>query len=124
MAGVKLASSGPLSTFLPHVYLIVWEFEILAGAEAEFERVYGPGGSWARLFGQADGFLGTELLKDAEKRGRYVTVDRWQTAEDYLRFVSRFSSAYQELDRRCAALTSRESLLGRFNVAGAGLPPA
>ena len=31
-------------------YSYVWEFEVRPGCEAEFERHYGPDGSWVELF--------------------------------------------------------------------------
>jgi len=47
----------------------------------EFELRYGPRGAWAVLFGRAQGFLGTQLLRDEATPGRCLTIDRWQSAE-------------------------------------------
>jgi len=51
------------------MHVIVWEFRVKSGHEGEFERIYGPGGDWARLFGRADGFLGIELLRESSGEG-------------------------------------------------------
>ncbi|MEX2210570.1 MAG: antibiotic biosynthesis monooxygenase [Gaiellaceae bacterium] len=64
---------------------IVFTYE--ARDPAEFERVYGPEGDWARFFRGGSGYIGTELLRDAELAGRYLVVDRWESVEDYNAFV-------------------------------------
>ena|SRR5687768_6951756 len=96
------------------MHAIVWEFWARTGREAEFERVYGPEGAWARLFARGEGFLGTELLRDVEARGHYLTIDRWTSFADFAAFRQRWAEEYQALDRRCAALRAREAPLGSF----------
>jgi heme-degrading monooxygenase HmoA len=58
-------------------YVYVWRFLVRSGSEADFVAAYGPDGEWARLFRQADGFLGSELLRDRADPRRFLTVDRW-----------------------------------------------
>jgi heme-degrading monooxygenase HmoA len=58
-------------------YATLWEFTVAAARQAEFEAHYGPDGTWARLFSRADGYLGTELLRDRADPLRYLTIDRW-----------------------------------------------
>jgi len=55
---------------------------------AGFERVYGPNGDWAQLFADASGYIGTELLRDVETPGRYLVIDRWDSADAYNAFAS------------------------------------
>ena len=55
---------------------------------AEFERVYAPDGEWSQFFAGARGYIGTELLRDVETPGRYLVVDRWETAEAYNAFAA------------------------------------
>lgn len=92
----------------------VWEFRVRPEAVAEFERHYGPQGSWAQLFRQAPGYLETLLLRDAEEPLRYLTIDRWRSAADYRGFRARFAREYAALDARCEALTTGEAALGAF----------
>jgi heme-degrading monooxygenase HmoA len=94
------------------MYLIIWEFWVKEGHEAEFEQVYGPDGAWVQLFRQGTGYLGTELLRDVEQPRRYLTLDRWRSRTDYEAFQDRWAEAYKELDGRCEGLTEHESLLG------------
>jgi len=95
---------------------IVWEFRIRPGAEAAFEAAYGPRGAWAELFAGGEGYLGTELLRDARSPGRYLTVDRWASAADHARFREAHAGEYARLDERLAALTEAELELGSFLV--------
>ena len=67
-------------------YVCLWEFRVKGERVGEFERAYGPEGDWVRLFRRADGYLGTELLRDAGEPGRFITVDRWRSRKDYESF--------------------------------------
>jgi heme-degrading monooxygenase HmoA len=96
--------------------VILWEFEVRAGSEAAFEAAYGPDGDWARLFGRAPGYLGTELLRAGEPR-RYLTIDRWETRDAFEKFRDAHRDDYEALDRRCEALTVRETPIGKFDCA-------
>jgi heme-degrading monooxygenase HmoA len=95
-------------------YMIAWEFRARTGAEADFERVYGPQGLWARLFEQGEGFVGTELNRDLKDPGRYLTLDFWISKDAYDRFRDQHRADYQTIDKQCEALTEREIELGRF----------
>lgn len=92
----------------------VWEFVVDEARRAEFEHHYGPRGTWAVLFSRATGYLGTQLLTDEATPGRYLTIDRWQSAEAYRAFRARYDAEYAALDRQCAALTRHERALGSF----------
>jgi quinol monooxygenase YgiN len=84
------------------------------GAETEFRLLYGPNGTWVRLFRQAPGYLETRLLQDLDQPGRFVTIDRWADQAAFAAFRRRFAREFEELDTRCAALTEHEAELGRF----------
>jgi heme-degrading monooxygenase HmoA len=94
----------------------VWRFRVKPGAIEAFERAYGPHGDWARLFAQAEGFIGTELLKQDAEPGLYLTIDRWQDAERFERAKARIAAEYAELDRRFEACTLEESWLGLYVI--------
>ncbi len=98
-------------------YLIVWEFVPHAASQVEFERQYGPRGEWARVFARSPGFLGTQLLRDAQDPSRYVTLDRWADRQAYEDFLRVHETEYRALDLRCESLTLRESPLGTFEEA-------
>ena len=96
------------------MYVVVWEFQVREGCEAEFERLYGPEGDWVRLFRNGEGFLETELLKDSVTPGRYLTVDRWASPAAYDAFRKAHSEQFHVIDQRGELLTMRETPLGAF----------
>jgi heme-degrading monooxygenase HmoA len=80
----------------------------------EFERVYGPEGDWARFFGGGAGYVGTELLREVESRGRYLVVDRWDSREAYNAFVEANRAEYVRRVDETAFLYEQELRLGTF----------
>jgi heme-degrading monooxygenase HmoA len=97
-------------------FVALWEFEVEPAQRAEFERAYGPQGGWVRLFRAAAGYLGSELLRDQARAGRYVTLDRWRSRADWQAFHDAHADAYARLDRECLALTRDERALGEFEA--------
>jgi len=95
-------------------YVYVWEFDVHADRVADFERHYGPDGSWARLFRRATGYVGTALLQDRQVANRYVTIDRWRSEAAYRAFRTTFSAEYARLDAECETLTTAERPLGEY----------
>ena len=73
---------------------LVFSYEV-RDAEA-FEQVYGPEGEWSQFFSAANGYIGTELLRDVEVPGRYLVVDRWESADAYNAFVDAHREEYME----------------------------
>ena len=73
---------------------LVFSYEVHEAAE--FERVYGPDGEWAEFFRQSRGFIGTELLRDVEAPGRYLVIDRWESADAYNAFAAERQDEYME----------------------------
>ena len=100
-------------------YSYLWEFLVDAARVVEFERHYGPEGTWVALFRRARGYLGTWLLRDPADPLRFVTLDRWESADAYTAFRANYAGEYAELDQRCEQLTRRESSLGEFHEIGA-----
>ena len=95
-------------------YVIVWEFLVRPGREAEFQEKYGPEGGWARFFRGSAGYVKTELVKDVSKGGRYLTLDYWQTEDEFSRFKQQNLAEYERLDKEFAGLTEQETRLGAF----------
>jgi len=96
------------------MHVIVWEFVPKADSETEFERTYGPAGDWSALFQRAQGFLGTELLRDQTRPNRYFTVDRWASEAAFRQFRVQFGEEYESLDHRCEILIEQEHRIGSF----------
>ena len=98
------------------MYWIVWSFDVKPEQTKAFERVYGPHGDWVQLFKRAPGFEGTELRRETDRAGHYLTIDRWLTRADYQRFQDTFRSEYEALDARCGRMTETESKVGDFET--------
>jgi heme-degrading monooxygenase HmoA len=92
------------------MYIVLWEYVVRSGHQAEFEKIYGASGDWVQLFQQADGYLGTDLVHDSPQH--YITIDHWISSQAYETFHKQYRAAYRALDARCQALTEREKLVG------------
>jgi heme-degrading monooxygenase HmoA len=96
-------------------YAYIWEYVVRPEEVSEFERAYGPEGSWAELFRRHPGYLRTELHRDLRRPARYVTIDYWQSREACRAFRREFARAFESLDKRCDLLTETETYLGEFS---------
>jgi heme-degrading monooxygenase HmoA len=96
------------------VYVRIFEFRVRRGQEKKFEEIYGPKGDWAQLFGKSSAFLRTELHRDMETRGRYVTIDTFTSQPAFTAFLEQFGKEYEALDRRCQELRASEENIGSF----------
>lgn len=95
--------------------MIVWRYEIEPQTRAEFEKEYGPRGSWAELFGRGDGYVRTELFRDCAEEAVYLTIDCWDSEEAFDAFRLDYADHYHALDRRFEQLTRTERRLGTFS---------
>jgi heme-degrading monooxygenase HmoA len=95
-------------------YVIVWEFRVGQAREAEFVQKYGPEGAWARFFRGSRGYIRTELVSDVAIDFRYLTLDYWQSEEEFKRFREQNLAEYERLDKEFEGLTESETRLGAF----------
>ncbi len=96
-------------------YSVIWEYFVPEANRAVFEQAYGGSGSWVDLFAEAEGFLGTWLLRDKEQQGRYLSHDRWTSRASYDLFKRRFAERYQALDHELDGLSTRENYIGAYD---------
>jgi heme-degrading monooxygenase HmoA len=92
-----------------------WLFRPAAGRESEFAAAYSGDGVWARLFGQAEGFVGTRLLAPGDAGGPWLTLDEWESRAAFDRFQETHGEAYRRLDEELAGLTADEQFVGAFD---------
>jgi quinol monooxygenase YgiN len=95
-------------------FTAVWEFQVKPEAVSAFESIYGPDGAWAQLFRQSPDYLGTELIRDLDRPGRYLTLDHWTSREALQSLKQNLHVEYAALDQQCESLTEREVFLGNF----------
>ena len=91
---------------------LVFSYEVRDAPE--FESTYGPDGEWAEFFKQGAGYIGTELLRDVELPGRYVVIDRWESAEAYNAFSAEHRDEYMRRVDETAFYYRQELRFGTF----------
>jgi heme-degrading monooxygenase HmoA len=95
-------------------HLRVWKFLPPEGREQEFARAYSGDGRWAELFSRGRGYLGTTLLRPTQLNGWWLTLDRWESAEDFEAFGDDFGEEYRALDAELEGLAGKEKFVGAF----------
>jgi heme-degrading monooxygenase HmoA len=93
---------------------IVWEFIVKDEAVSAFQRAYGPNGEWVALFRQHPGYEGTSLLQDTTTRGRFLTIDRWESEAQFEQMHQASQEDYSRLDVLFGELTISERKVGVF----------
>ena len=93
---------------------IIWRFRAKAKRVDEFRNVYGWKGRWAKLFGRSPEYQGTILLQDISDPLVFIVIDRWASADSFMRFQQLFRPDYEDLDQQCNELTDEEMLIGNF----------
>ena len=86
----------------------VWRYDVPTDVRAEFEREYGPDGSWARLFAASAGFVGTSLYVGVGSPTSYLTVDRFADDDAWQLFRAEHDTAYREVGVRLRHLTTAQ----------------
>jgi heme-degrading monooxygenase HmoA len=56
------------------------------------------------------------LLRSISEPLRYMTMDVWESREDYEQFLKSYAEAYRALDAACEGLTTSERHLSSFDV--------
>jgi len=96
------------------VIALVFSYEVHDAAA--FEQVYGSDGEWAGFFRRGRGYIGTELLRDVEAPGRYLVIDRWESADVYNAFVAEHREEYMERVDATRFLYDSELRFGTFET--------
>ena len=96
------------------MYVIIWKYQVKTDRTIEFEQIYHSNGVWVELFRKGSGYINTELLRDKMQPQKYITIDRWASAESHEAFRAQFKEEYELLDAQCGGLTEHETLLGKW----------
>ena len=91
------------------MFVTVWKFVVKPGSATEFERHYGPEGTWAALFRQSSGYVRTELFRGDDNA--YLTIDYWVNADAFRDFRDAHGADYERLDAQMESLTEREEAI-------------
>lgn len=99
-------------------FVVIWEFRVRPSKRRAFEKIYGPQGEWADVFRRDKEYIRTHLIRDRESRLHYLTLDVWASRKAYHRFKKENQTEYAAIDKRCAAMTTKEQLVGEFETVG------
>lgn len=97
-------------------FAYLWEYVVSESYLDKFQQVYGSQGDWVRLFSQADGYVKTELHRDANRPNRFLTIDYWASREARDRFRVQFAASFEALDKACETFTVEERFIGDFQL--------
>lgn len=95
---------------------LVWQFDVKAGREAEFERFFGADGPWHGLGRRSRSFLGSSFLHDAVLPTRYLVVEYWSEMVVYEKHQEDFSDEIRELEQERDRLLAAAVPLGIFTA--------
>jgi hypothetical protein len=87
------------------VIAVVWQFDVRAGKNDEFEALYGADGDWTKLSRRSRSFL-----------ARYLVVEYWSEMVIYERHHADFGDEVQMLERRRDQIVESAVPLGLFNA--------
>ena len=79
---------------------VVWQFQVKAGKQPDFEKFYGADGEWTKLARRSRSFLGSSFLRDQAHDTSYLLVEYWSEMVVYERHRSSFVRDIRTLEER------------------------
>jgi hypothetical protein len=95
---------------------IMWQFEVKAGSETEFEELYGVEGEWTTLNRHTRSYLGTSFLHDQNRSSRYIVIEYWSEMLVYEQHRVFRSDEIALLEERRRVLVDSVEPLGIFTA--------
>jgi hypothetical protein len=95
---------------------IMWQFEVKAGKEKQFEALYGADGDWTTLNRPTRSYLGTSFLRDQGRPSRYMVIEYWSEMLVYEQHRAYRSDMIASLEERREALVDSVEPLGVFTA--------
>jgi len=96
------------------MFIAIWKYVVDPQFLKAFEKLYGPLGGWVQLFKTGDGYLGTELMQLHGQPNVYLTIDKWESKDQYLNFYKLHQKLIDEIDQQGDTMTLSEEKLGCF----------
>ena len=98
--------------------MVVREFWVSEGREADFRKVFGASGIWSELLARSEKYLGTRLRQESKADRRNQAFDYWQSHSGFEEFREKYQLDCQNFGLLIASegLVERELLLGSFYV--------
>ncbi|HJW96737.1 MAG TPA: antibiotic biosynthesis monooxygenase [archaeon] len=74
----------------------IWEFHVKEGCERQFEAMNRR--NWPNFFMSSPHYRSTDIAKNLENSRIYLTVDKWDSREDFEEFKKAHRSEYDTID--------------------------
>ncbi len=96
--------------------MVVREFWVNEGREADFRKIFGVSGIWSELLGHSEEYLRTKIRPESKIDRHYLVFDYWQSHSGFEEFRERYQLDCQSFSLLIAndGLVEREILLGSF----------
>ena len=95
---------------------LVWQFDVKARRNDEFEAFYGADGAWTALGRRSRSFLGASFLRDLAIGHRYLVIEYWSEMVVYEQLRTYRADALASLEVRRDALVESFEPLGVFTA--------
>lgn len=95
---------------------VVFQFEVKAGREDEFERFHGADGEWTALSRQSRSFIGSSFLREFASPPRYLLVEYWSEMVVYERHLKDLAAEIAALEQRRGGLVAATLSLGIYHA--------
>ena len=95
---------------------VVWQFQIKAGKQQEFQRFFGADGEWSQLARRSRSFLGSSFLRDQASDTSYMLIEYWSEMVVYERHRQSFGIDIRTLEERRQAYCDAITPVGVFTA--------
>ena len=95
---------------------ILWQFQVKAGKESEFEQFFGADGEWTAVNRHSRSYLGSSFLRDQTDGARYVMVEYWSEMLVYEQHKTYRRDEHNTLEARRDELVTKIEPMGIFTA--------
>ena len=95
---------------------VVWQFQVRAGKQQEFEQFYGADGEWSAMARRSRSFLGSSFLRDQASNTSYLLVEYWSEMVVYERHRQSVGRSIHALEERREELCETIAPVGIFSA--------
>jgi quinol monooxygenase YgiN len=95
---------------------VIWQFDVKAGREDEFEKLYGVEGEWTALNRRTRSYLGSSFLRDQNRPTRYQLIEYWSEMLVYEEHRTSRSTMLEAIETRRAELVEVMEPLGIYTA--------
>ena len=95
---------------------IMWQFDVKAGREADFELLYGVDGEWTAINRKSRSYLGSSFLRNQNQPSRYIVIEYWSEMLVYEQHHKYRSSPAHAFEAQRSELVQAVEPMGVFTA--------